>query len=88
MIKFISSKVFILLAFAFTYCSSSNNKDGSDLKTSFVSDENSLYPADIIYFSQDFFLAVRYNDPLDAYIDTLSKINPNSLENDLDSHNK
>ena len=44
-----------------------------------------LYPQDIIYFSQDFFLAIRYEDPIESFLDTIAKLNLDKLSNDLNS---
>lgn len=42
-----------------------------------------MYPRDIMFFSQDFYLAFRYNDPVGPYLDTLSNLNLNRLSEDL-----
>lgn len=81
-------KLFILFIIPYTFYNCSFSDDIENTSSLFISEENSLYPVDLMYFSQDFYLAVRYEDPLSAYIDTLSKIDANKLEVDLDSHNK
>jgi len=65
-------------------CSTSLEKNDDDNS----SDKSYFYPNDLMYFSQDFYLAVRYEDPLEAYVDTLSKLDPELLSKDLNSYNK
>ena len=45
-----------------------------------------VYPSNIMFFSQDFYFAIRYEEPVDAYIDTLSKLDLKKLNNDLVNH--
>ena len=76
--------LFLIFISVLSSCSSSLEKNDDDNS----SDKSYFYPNDLMYFSQDFYLAVRYEDPLEAYVDTLSKLDPELLSNDLNSYNK
>lgn len=47
-----------------------------------------IYPKNAVSFSQDFFLAVRSNEPYEKYLDTLNNIDLGQLENELSTQNK
>ena len=78
--------ILLLLISVYSSCGSSQE----NIEDNSINEKNksSLYPKDLMYFSQDFYLAVRYEDPINAYLDTLSKIDANLLEKDLNTHNK
>ncbi len=78
----------LIICLLIIQCSASENPISDDT-TSFQNEqENVMYPKDIINFSQYFFSAVRYEDPFEPYMDTLSRIDVVQLEKDLNSHNK
>jgi len=76
--------LFLIFISVLSSCSSSLEKNDDDNS----SDKSYFYPNDLMYFSQDFYLAVRYEEPLEAYVDTLSKLDPELLSKDLNSYNK
>lgn len=61
------------------------DEDTSSLEVELDSSEL-VYPSNILFFSQDFYLAIRYEEPVDAYIDTLSKLDLKKLNKDLVNH--
>ena len=61
------------------------DEDVSSLEVTLDSSEL-VYPSNIMFFSQDFYLAIRYEEPVEAYIDTLSKLDLKKLNNDLVNH--
>ena len=67
-------------------CVFSEESSLSKLKEPILDSSEVLYPKNIVFFSQDFYLAIRYNEPIVGYIDTLSKLNLNNLSNDLNTH--
>ena len=52
-----------------------------------VEKETLLYPKNIVHFSQDFYLAIKYEEPNAGFLDTLSLLNVNQLSADLSSEN-
>ena len=78
----------LLIFFLIIQCSASENPISENFKTINNEQEKVIYPKDIINFSQYFFSAVRYEDPFQPYLDTLSRIDVEQLEKDLNSNNK
>jgi len=72
-------------AFIFASCGNSDVKQEIISSDSILQQHELLYPKDIIYFSQDFFLAIRYEDPIESFLDTIAKLNLDKLSNDLTS---
>jgi hypothetical protein len=67
----------------FTNCVNAESSLEANSNESTLQQHELLYPKDIVYFSQDFYLAIRYNDPIDAYLDTIAKLNLDKLSGDL-----
>ena len=66
-------------------CVFSEESPLSTVKEPLLDTDQLMYPKNIIFFSQDFYLAIRYEDPIDAYLDTLSNLNLNHLSDDLNT---
>ena len=84
---FFSILFLCILSIAFYSCDSSNQST-NNIDSEIVERTDCLYPDDLMYFSQDFFLAVRYEEPTGAFIDTLSKLDPAFLKRDLNTFGK
>ena len=81
---YIASVVFVS-AFMFPSCANLDASQETSSGDSVLQQHELLYPQDIIYFSQDFFLAIRYDDPIESFLDTIAKLNLDKLSNDLNS---
>ena len=81
---YIASVVFVS-AFMFPSCANLDASQETSSGDSVLQQNELLYPQDIIYFSQDFFLAIRYDDPIESFLDTIAKLNLDKLSNDLNS---
>lgn len=84
--RFISA-VCLFICIIISSCVFSEDSSLTKLNESIQQTNELLYPKDIVYFSQDFYLAIRYNDPIVAYLDTLSRLDLNKLSNDLNTQN-
>ena len=72
---------FLLLGLVLNSCNSISNTDTSDKNY-----KDSDYPADLMYFSQDFYLKIRQGDSVEKYIDTIKRIDLEKLQTDLSDY--
>ena len=72
---------FLLLGIILNSCNSISNTDASDKNY-----KDFHYPANLMYFSQDFYLKIRHGDSIEEYIDTIKRIDLEKLQTDLSDY--
>ncbi|MBG16123.1 MAG: hypothetical protein CL853_07205 [Crocinitomicaceae bacterium] len=78
---------FVLCIIGATFSCSLDSTNKLEINLQSILDSSELvYPNNIMYFSQDFYLAIKYEEPVDAFVDTLSRLNLDRLNEDLDSY--
>ena len=75
--------IVVFLSIFFFSCNENSDNIIHDLPIYTLDASDMVYPTNIMHFSQDFYLAVKYDEPIDAFVDTLSRINSEILASDL-----
>jgi hypothetical protein len=75
--------VFSLFVLSQMGCSSIEADNVVNADCVLVEEEALLYPKNIVHFSQDFYLAIKYEEPIAGFLDTLSRLNVDQLSTDL-----